>query len=65
MTGVARARAVELLRLIVSMPSISPAFRTESEHPALFGEERLASANTWLDRPGLDARLDLVGLGRI
>lgn len=65
MNGVTRESAIELLRLIVSTPSINPAFRAEGDDPALFGEERLALAlKAWLDRHGLDARLDLVEPGR-
>jgi hypothetical protein len=44
MNGVTRESAIELLRLIVSTPSINPAFRTEGDDPSLFGEERLALA---------------------
>ena len=63
--NVTRESAIELLKLIVSTPSINPAFRTEGDDPALFGEERLALAlKAWLEGHGLAVRLDLVEPGR-
>lgn len=57
--------AVELLTLMVATPSINPAFRSESDDPALFGEERLALAlKAWLEGEGLPAEIDTVEPGR-
>lgn len=65
MTGITRAAAVELLELVVSTPSVNPAFRGEGDDPAIFGEERLARAlQAWLARQGLSSELDVVEPGR-
>lgn len=65
MRGIDRDGAVELLKLIVSTPSVNPAFRREGDDPALFGEERLAQAlRDWLANQGLRAEIDMVEPGR-
>jgi succinyl-diaminopimelate desuccinylase len=65
MQGIDRDAAVELLKLIVSTPSVNPAFRHEGDDPSLFGEERLALAlRDWLAGQRLAAELDTVEPGR-
>jgi len=65
MTGITREAAIELLELIVSTPSVNPAFRRDGDDPALFGEARLADAiGGWLARQGLAAEIDVVAPGR-
>jgi acetylornithine deacetylase len=65
MHGVSRQAAIELLELIVSTPSINPAFLREGDDPALFGEEKLAlRLRDWLDGQGLVSEIDPVLPGR-
>jgi len=65
MTGITREAAIELLELIVSTPSVNPAFRGDGDDPAIFGEERLALAlQAWLAGQGLASELDVVAPGR-
>jgi acetylornithine deacetylase len=65
MHGVSRQAAIELLELIVSTPSINPAFLREGDDPALFGEEKLAlRLKDWLDGQGLVSEIDPVLPGR-
>ncbi|WP_172327894.1 M20 family metallopeptidase [Mangrovicoccus sp. HB161399] len=66
MTGAIAAEAAEaLLRLIVSVPSVNPAFRTAADPPEIFGEAALALAlKDWAETQGLAAELDEVEPGR-
>ena len=65
MQRIDRDAAVELLQLIVSTPSVNPAFRREGDDPSLFGEERLARVlSDWLAGQRLAAELDTVEPGR-
>lgn len=63
--GIDREAAVALLSLVVRTPSINPAFRTEGDDPADFGEARLAAALAgWLAEAGIEAVIDEVLPGR-
>lgn len=65
MNGINRDAAIELLELIVSVPSVNPAFQREGMDPTLFGEERLARALAeWIEAQGLASELDFVEPGR-
>ncbi|MBN8998740.1 MAG: M20/M25/M40 family metallo-hydrolase [Rhizobiales bacterium] len=65
MNGIDRDAAVELLQLIVSTPSVNPAFFRDGDDLAHFGEERLARALAdWIERQGLQAELDFAEPGR-
>jgi len=64
-TGITLAEATRLLEIIVSTPSVNPAFREPGEPEEWFGEARLAAELAgWLGRNGLDAELDEVFPGR-
>ncbi len=63
--GIGYDDAVALLSLIVRIPSINPAFRTEDDDPRHFGEEELAQAlRGWCAEAGLAPEIDEVRPGR-
>ncbi|PZX12886.1 acetylornithine deacetylase [Palleronia aestuarii] len=63
--GITEDAVLELLRIIVSIPSINPAFRMPGDDPASFGEAALARAlGDWLEANGIAAELDEVTAGR-
>lgn len=65
MSGMDKETAIELLNIVVSTPSVNPAFQREGDDPAQFGEERLALAlRDWLNRQGLAGEIDTVEPGR-
>lgn len=64
-SGIDRASAVALLSSFIETPSINPAFQTEQDDPAHFGEAALAEVlKCWLDEAGLDCSIDEVLPGR-
>lgn len=63
--GIDRDAALALLSLIVRTPSINPAFRTDDDDPAHFGEAALAAElATWLQDAGIETMIDEVLPGR-
>ncbi len=63
--GIDRTSAIALLSSFVETPSINPAFMTDEDDPALFGEEAVAEVlRQWLEKAGLDCSLDVVQPGR-
>lgn len=63
--GIDQDSAISLLSRFVEVPSINPAFQTEDDEPALFGEAALArELAQWLETSGMTAEIEEVLPGR-